>query len=323
MSDMISIKEREDRLARLTQNVTKLPGSDPLLQAMPIDVNDHKRIRSALNVFLWTCLNASYPERYFQLSDDMLKSYEQEILSLPNVTPNGLILPKKENYLAYNYLQKEASAAFAKLGFGKGISRVQYPINIRMQNGRPNPAIDNRARASVKLHSDIWAGDPASAALCFLCLLGDPLTSSGIRFFKPSKFPLSMARALDDFNDGAALMEGTVELPQFDARGWYMADSYLIHQTTKNGSGVRISIDFRIIPTETVSSDLNEEPRRSSFFTTFDEWLKLGDERLITSEEGIRSFNPAASKDPYTQQGYPAKIDIINAHPTQEMRKAG
>lgn len=320
---MINLNEREERMIRLTGTAKQLEGSTPLLQVLEADSGECHNLRTLLNIFLWSCLTAAFPHKSYKLTDDMLKDYEADVLKLPNVTPNGLILPKRENMLAFNQLQKAVSTSFAKLGFGKGIARVQYPINIRLQNGKPNPVIDSRPRASVKLHSDIWAGDPASAVLCFLCLLGDPLTSSGIRFFKPKQFPKNMVRALDDFNDGAALMEGAVELPQFDARGWYLADSYLIHQTTKQGNAARISVDFRIIPAEVLSSDINEEERRSMYFCSFEEWLKLGDEKLVTCEENIGSFNSAINKDPYTLTGYPARIQLVDAFGLQAMRKAG
>lgn len=320
---MIDLHEREERMNRLTVPAKQLTGSTPLLQALEADSYDRHNLRTLLNMFLWSCLTAAFPQRKYQLTDDMLKDYEEDVLSLPNVTPNGLILPKRENALAFNQLQKAASASFAKLGFGKNIARVQYPINVRLQNGRPNPAIDTRPRASVKLHSDIWAGDPASAVLCFLCLLGDPLTSSGIRFFRPKQFPKEMVKALENFNEGASVMKYASELPQFDNRGWYLADSYLIHQTTKQGSAARISIDFRIIPSEVLTSDVNEEERRSLYFCSFDEWLKLGEEKLIISEEAIGSFKSANNNDPYTLKGYPARIHLVDAFGQQEMRKAG
>src|SRR5690606_6759083 len=131
--------------------------------------------------------------------------YTEEVIGLPNITPNGLVLPKIENQLGFNVVQKEAIAAFDALGLGEHIARVQWPVNIRLQSGTPNPVIDARPRASVKPHSDIWAGDPASGLMCFLAVLGNP-ECSGIDFIQPKNFPKSFVRPLEDYNEGQELM---------------------------------------------------------------------------------------------------------------------
>jgi hypothetical protein len=195
-------------------------------------------------------------------------------------------------------------------------------VNVRLQSGKPDAAKDGRARASAKPHSDIWAGDPASGIIVFLSMLGDP-KQSGIRFFKPERFPKSFVRKLEDFDEGASLMRGAKEIASFDNSGWFLVDPYVIHQTTKLGSGVRISLDFRFVPKQSVASDSNEDAARTPFFIDYETWARLGEKTLIATQEGLHEFSPNQEKDLYTT-GYPVKltlIDIESAH-AAKLKKA-
>ncbi len=167
MNDQVLLEERARRLERVIVG-TSVIHARPLQPVLPIAVALSERVRSALNVFLWQCLAQAQPNRSFVLSDDMLHDYGTEIAALPNVTPNGLMLPKRENSASFNMVQKEAIAAFDALGISDRIARAQYPVNIRMQSGHPDVRLDRRPRASSKPHSDIWAGEPSSGILVFL-----------------------------------------------------------------------------------------------------------------------------------------------------------
>jgi hypothetical protein len=288
----------------------------PLLPVLAIGDAERQRVRSALNIFLWQCLAQAQSNRAIVLSDDMLRDYGADIAALPNVTPNGLILPKRENLSGFNMVQKEAIGAFDALGISDRIARVQYPVNVRLQSGLPDAAIDRRPRASSKPHSDIWAGDPSSGILVFLSVLGDPIVS-GIHFYRPKAFPASFLRPLDDYNEGLPLMGDATEIGRFDESGWFLADSYVLHQTVKAGAGLRISLDFRFISKERVPSDTDEDATRRPFFISVAEWKRLGSSTLITTQESMHSFDPAGKKGPYTI-GYPVKISLIDIDHSHE-----
>jgi hypothetical protein len=309
MSDVVALDERIKRMTALTAKAPVIEDHG-LVQLLSATEIHRSRIRNALNMLLWSCLTSHFSDKKYELSEDMLRDYEQDVIQLPNITPNGLVLPKKENLLAYNQLQKEVSGAFAALGVSDNIARIQFPVNVRLQSGTPNSIIDSRPRASVKPHSDIWAGDPASGVLVFLSVLGDP-AKSGIDFLMPETFPLSFVRPLEDYNEGAPLAEKAKLLCKFDTRGWYFADPYLIHQTTKNASGYRISIDFRFIPAQKVSSDIDEDEARRPWFKSFAEWQDMGTKTLLVTDECMADFAATKTKDPYTV-GYPVKLSLMD-----------
>lgn len=323
MTDIISFEERSQRLRSLVHGAPVLHDSG-LVSLLTITPETRARVVTALNIYLWSCLSAAYPDKTFAITDDMLRDYTQDVAKLPNVTPNGLVLPKRENQLAFNLLQKETIAAFAALGFGDRVARVQYPVNVRLQNGAPDDKIDSRPRASVKPHSDIWAGDPASGILVFLSALGKA-EYCGIDFLEPAAFPRSFVRPLEDYLEGAPLMEGAKVISRFDERGWYLADPYLIHRTTKSGAGYRISLDFRFIPLQRVSSDIDEDKTREPWFISFNDWKEIGSTRMLVTEEGIREFNPSTRKDAYTV-GYPVNlktVDLKAFYDASDLKKAG
>lgn len=307
MADVIDFSERSARLAALTLSA---PVDADFGQVKMLGIQDAAkgRIKAALNVFLWECLSSAHPDKSFAITDDMLRDYTAEVTALPNITPNGLVLPKCENQLGFNLLQKEAIAAFNTLALGDRIARVQWPVNVRLQSGTPNPDIDSRPRASVKPHSDIWAGDPASGIMCFLAVLGDP-DCSGIDFIQPTDFPKSFVRTLGDYNEGKELMQDAEHLCSFDARGWWLVDPYLLHQTTKRKPGWRISIDFRFIPRDRVPSDIDEDESRKPWFIPYGQWAGIGTKQLLIADDSMHRFIPNQSKDPYTV-GYPTRIRL-------------
>ncbi len=317
MSGFVALDERVERLGMITQHASVTEDSG-LVKLMSITETYRSRIRGALNMLLWSCLTSHFKDKSFILSDDMLRDYEADIVKLPNITPNGLLLPKSENLLAFNLLQKEAIEAFSTLGIGSEIARIQFPINIRVQNGAPDSNIDSRPRASVKPHSDIWAGDPASGILVFLSVLGDP-QKAGIDFMMPKTFPLSFVRTLEDYNEGTEIAKDAQTIARFDARGWYFADPYLIHRTTKNSPGYRISLDFRFIPAARTSSDIDEDETRKPWFIPFSDWCGIGTRKMLVTNERMGDFSSHTKKDAYTI-GYPVKLSLIDLEPAYDPR---
>src|SRR6266545_6612844 len=114
MNDQVVLEERARRLERVVAGAF-VGHAQPLLPVLSIASALSHRVRAALNVFLWQCLSYAQPNKSFALSDDMLRNYGADVVALPNLTPNGLILPKRENLAGFNMLQKEAIAAFDAL----------------------------------------------------------------------------------------------------------------------------------------------------------------------------------------------------------------
>jgi len=295
----LRIQERARRLERIVQHLG-VTQEYPLLKRLPVDQTPLHSLKCAVNYYLWATLSTCFPNKQFGMADDMLLAYPDDLKQLPNVTPNGLVLPKRETFLAYNEMQKRAAAVFRSLGVDSHVDRIHMPINIRMVNGLPNPVADARPRSSTKPHSDIWASEPAEAIQVFMLLLGHG-DKSNVRFIQPHEFPASMVRTIDDFNEGACLLDHAWEYETHLDKGYiYLTDPFLIHQTMKMGEGLRLSIDFRFLPKEKLASDHFPGAKRTENYIPIEEWYEYGFERLVTTQEKLTEFlGVDAVKDGY------------------------
>lgn len=288
-----------------------------MVKILALEEVAYLRIRNSINNFLWVCLSESQPGRAFQLTTDMVQAYPDEVSTLPNVTPNGLVLPKAENVLAYNQVQQEVARAFAATNLYPRINRIQFPINLRLQSGTPNPSVDNRPRASAKRHSDIWAGDPASGVLVFLAVLGSAECAS-IKFFEPNTFPKSFVRPLEDYLLGATVSADSRELLfKFSEGAWYLVDPFVIHQTIKNKKGYRLSVDFRFVPNDLIPSDTEEDDSRKPYFLPTHEWVRLGKDELILTDD---TFAYRGEQTASYTKGYPVRLRVVDTSALRDVK---
>jgi hypothetical protein len=302
MSEFFDMQERVERFNLITE-VAETTEDHGLLKTFPLSDYNRERLIFALNYYLYINLVKWHANKIFDFSLDMLKKYPEEILALPNITPNGLILPKVENCIAYNFLHAEFAHAFSQIRINEAIDTIQFPINIRIIQGKPNPIVDQRPLSSTKPHTDIWAGDPACAMLVFLSLLGDP-TRAGLDFMFTSQFPKKFAGPLKDYESGQEVVAMTERLPTQLINGkWFIIDSYLLHQTIKNGEGLRISIDIRFMPKKIISSDTLGSDERLRFFATYDKWSQVGSSYWVTTNE--KMSDPPKQKYDYSIIEYP------------------
>jgi hypothetical protein len=311
MAEVVDLDERVERFDALAAGLN-IAEDYGLLKTLSLTAIQRSRLTTALNYYLYASLCAWYENEDIKFSENILAEHAQNIMNLPNITPNGLVLPKKENCAAYNALHREFVNIFHDIHIGEHIEIIQYPINIRLQSGTPNAVLDSRPRSSVKPHTDIWAGDPASGMVVFLSLLGDP-DRAGIRFMRPAVFPVSFVMPLEDFDLGKPVIETAEELPCLLENGkFFIMDPYMIHRTTKLGPALRVSLDFRFIPKKQVISDKMVDMERSPYFISFQEWSRIGTDSWMSSPESIKDpFKKTSARD-YTI-GYPGVISLVSA----------
>jgi hypothetical protein len=300
----------QDRLQRLAELAAHLRLTDdyPLLKAAAVPPGLRDRVTWAVRHYLWVSLSCFFPERNFDLTADLLERYAGEIAALPNITPNGLVLPKRENFLAFNQVHQSVVHIFDWLGMDRFVEHIHAPINVRLVSGRPDPKIDSRPRASVKPHSDIWAGEPAAAIMLFISVLGDPL-DAGVRFLEPASFPAELMHPLTDFDHGASILRGCREYAaRLASDKIFLTDPFLIHQTMKSGKGQRLSIDFRFTPRQKVASDRYDGASRRQNYISLAAWREIGRTRLITTDAPLAPF----SADNAVKDAYAAEFKMVS-----------
>ncbi|HIA81387.1 MAG TPA: hypothetical protein EYO02_04650 [Rhodospirillales bacterium] len=262
-----------------------------------------------VNLYLLASLEAFYKGRSFHMHDRLFDNCISEILDLPNITPNGLILPKQQTYLAYNQIHAAIVEIINSLNLEAHIKSVHAPVNIRLVNGMPDPTVDTRPRASVKMHSDMWAGEPANAIMVFLPIYGEH-GKIGIKWIEPLTFPVSLMRPLDDFDEGLSLIENGIEYDAgFNPGDLLLVDPFLLHATQKNACGMRLSLEFRFIASENLISDKHAPGTRHQNYLSYPEWSDIGQRRILVSEEPL---SPFLGEYGPTKNDYAAEFKIVD-----------
>ncbi|MBT6830776.1 MAG: hypothetical protein HOA58_14780 [Rhodospirillaceae bacterium] len=306
MKTQTAFAERAGRLARIC-GAGPLDQDFPLLKALALDTAMFGRLRNAVNIYLYVTLDAYYQDRNFDLGGDLVETERDALAGLPNITPNGLVLPKRQTYAAYNLVHQTVAGIFNGFGLAAHARAVHAPVNIRLINGHPDAAIDGRPRASAKMHSDMWAGEPAGAIMVFLPVFGAS-DKNGVKWIEPTSFPEALMGPLDDFDAGAHLAEGGREYDAGLTPGaLLLADPYLIHATQKNSDSMRLSIDFRFLPAETLASDDLAPGTRLDNYLTPEDWADIGAGRVLTSDAPLADYD---GPDLATSNDYAAQFPI-------------
>jgi len=290
-----------DRIQRLDNIVSHLDVkyNFPMLKGVEIGDLYHKLSGDILNYVTQT----NYITNHIFAPPDI-----DDTKKFKNITPNGLVLPKKENYLEYNIIHRTIAEILTSLNLLQSTKKIHNPINLRLVDGRPNLKIDSRPRASVKLHTDIWAGEFTDTIMIFIPVLGS-MKSVPVEFFEPpdSIYPRYL-KPLPKYDDGAFFeAQSTKYNVQLENGYLYIIDGFLLHKTIKTGHGSRLSIDFRFLPKESVETDkIIESPRNENYLETQD-WIRIGKDRLTISSDSLHTEYDLDK----THDGYANEYKII------------
>ena len=141
MRPLTAFPERAQRLSRISSCLHPLHGDFPLLKATRLDSASLDKLRDMVNLYLLTSLEAFYKSHSFNMHDNLFDNCMKEILGLPNITPNGLILPKQQTFIAYNQIHSAIVDIINVLNLETHIKAVHAPVNVRLVNGTPNSTL--------------------------------------------------------------------------------------------------------------------------------------------------------------------------------------
>lgn len=297
----------ESRAKRLRESVTCQIGEEfPLMLEHKLSNKHNTMLKNAVINYLYH--SVSHIDKKFVLCEDFLERYEEDIKTLPNVTPNGLLLPKTNNLLAYNLVYKTVANIVKELVNHDKVERIHFPINVRLTNGELNPAKDNRPRSSMKLHSDIWAGEPSNSVMMLFPVFGD-MTKNGVKVFEPGDdFCPDFVRAVNDFSEGEVLKKKAKEHDIFMKLGHvYFSDSFLLHQTVKSGSGLRMSVNFAYT-VENLDSDIEVSEERMKEYIPINDWFNIGTDSVVYTDAPLVEYKDS---DKTPKNSYAGKYELI------------
>ena len=159
----------------------------------------------------------------------------------------------------------------------------------RIIDGKDKSGAD-RPRSSMKMHTDIWAADPADTVMCHIHVHGD-IQNNGINLWEPSDsiYP-DYIKPFDDFNVSAELKDfAPYNLPVELGRAYFL-DSYVLHQTVKNSDNLRMTLTIPMIYSNKLESDVVFTHGRHSEYIPKDEWLRVGRDRILYSQREIGEY---------------------------------
>ena len=115
---------------------------------------------------------------------ELLSNLRDNYENIPNITPNGLIVPKRHLILEYNLLVSAFIDIVNSLNINDLISSWHVPLNLRYKQGEVNQANMVRHHPTEHVHSDSWAGESTESVTIMIPIFGDT-EKNYVQFFKP------------------------------------------------------------------------------------------------------------------------------------------
>lgn len=296
---------RAKRLQSISQEMT-LSQSYPLLKIGKIKKELFGELIENVNRYIYSNLTKFYSCEKFSQDKFLLETQPEQIRGLPNITPNGLILPKQSTCSEYNKVHSSIVKIVREFKLGQYAEGLHAPINIRLIDGNKNDS-DQRPHSSTKMHSDIWAGEPSNSIAIFIPIYGDK-KNIDVKWIEPLTFPEELKQPLSDFNEGRHIVVGGTRYNvDFSPGDIILVDPYLIHATNKVKDLLRLSIDFRFITKSVIDNDLLAPGTRQVNYLTYEEWSDIGEGLSLTSNSPLTQFSEENSRQENT---YAAKYGV-------------
>ncbi len=288
---------RSDRLNETLHRQT-FDFDSPLVKVVNVKSPAFVALQQSILIYIWNSLTAANPGKNYLLNDSLLVNSALEINQLPNLTPNGLLVPRNPTFLTFNLVQSSLVNLISSLGLDAGFETIQAPCNIRIVSGIIDDTADKRPYSSSKIHTDVWYGEPTSSVLFNLPVLGDA-ENIRMKFFEPSIFPKRLRTPLDDYNKGQEVIESAKDLKtKFEIGLLHISDSLSLHQTFKSRAGLRVSLDWRAIPKKKLDGELEIQSTSRARYVSINEFLQGGTEIIYCDGYPIDAFQrKLAGKD--------------------------
>lgn len=190
---------------------------------------------------IFKSLNVYYKKKFIY-KKNFLNFYKEQIFSLPNITPNGALQPKKEIVNEINKFHLSFVKLIKKIGIYKNINKAMHAV-IRIRVEKDNNKLSKRSYSASKLHTDAWSGFTLDA-IAMIMLFGD-IDKNYVEFYMPTNFKKNILKKLKDYNQGKKLFKKVKYLAKSEKDELIIFDQLCLHRTMqKKNSGPRISLDM-------------------------------------------------------------------------------
>ena len=213
-----------------------------LISTHQIEEKLWQKLQVATAIYMSRCL----PSDEVILDEEaLLDMFEQNQASIRNITPNGLIVPKKHTILEYNTLIRTFAEVIDSLKIEDLILSWHIPPSLRIKFGEANKANLERSHPTESIHADSWVGESPDSVTVHIPIFGD-LNRNYVAFYEPPEdFQENRLKPLQSYADGAEIAAKYTKLDFAPGqRQLILADFASLHMTTRlPRAGSRVSID--------------------------------------------------------------------------------
>jgi len=251
-------------------------------------------LKMTLERYILKTLEAYY-DRFFE-SENFLIKYKDDILNLPNRTPNGAFYPKKENIEEYNTVQKIVNTCMIDNKLTEQLDSFDVST-VRIVDGTTSK-LDDRMSSTTKLHSDAWSGHNGDAILT-MGLLGDEDT--GLEFNEVTEVNSeSFFETQQDYVSGMKMVKKYQKIKNLEFNNMTIFDHACLHRTLKNNGGLRVSIDFGISTKKSKGINKKNPLDKNVVHKDIQEVLNIGHTKRLEATETLRECYERIKNDNYT-----------------------
>jgi len=237
--------------------------------------NYQKELINLVNLYLAENINYYFNKKFKSLNESI--SY---LKKLPNLTPGGIINPRKETQTTYNLITKYIIKSMDNIS--NKIEKAHFPV-IRLKYSQNKK---NRPYATSKLHSDSWVGQYGDAIISF-GIDGD-FINNGVEFFLPKNVTQDFFEKIKDYDLGMKKFKGLKYLGVLKKEHFVMFDHSILHRSKiKKNARPRISIDFGVkIKSKYMNKKIFGDKERWQYID-IDQYNEIGKKTFLSSKYSV------------------------------------
>lgn len=187
----------------------------------------HDNLKTSSLKYLSESLSAYYGKDFNITNREQLGSNIDKILSMPNITPGGKFLPKKETVFHLNALQKHFLEYLESIKLLDKVDKLQT-INIWIKSYKQDADYSGRKKYTGKIHSDAWVGHYGDSILWLSPLMGEDNTMEILKPINPASNFLHVA---ETFEEGQKRYSDTESICKVAPRTMAVMDHSALHRT--------------------------------------------------------------------------------------------
>jgi len=281
----------------------------PLSAIVDIEDTTFENLKTTAKIYLSKVLKSN---NINLSSDEIVKKFNDQRETIPNVTPTGMILPKKYSTIEYNLLMRTFyDTVSSTLKIDDKINhwhipmhiRVKYPESIKTELQRPRHAPEH-------IHMDSWSSYSSFGVTCIIPLFGD-LIKNSLDFweltgetYKESWITPPIKSDEFDWEKQKEIAKNYKKVEyERKPKQMFLFDASTVHATHREkGCGTRFSIDNIFIPKVSVEEKKYEKvsKERQLETRTHSKLLTIGEKELFTfpDDDNIIRDTKGGSMDP-------------------------